>query len=400
MPHPSKTLLLTAISLYLSLLAAGCIDSSRPALAGQACFQDADCASGLKCVERICRSEGRSPADAAAWDVSARDTGHDIAARDIVVSDSMTHDTEDSDASGRDIVSADIVEQGDAPEPDADANDGDISPVDVGEDFDVDASCCADGCGEGMVCSDCSCEPVDLGPCREQGQLCDSWEGNSSDYICPVLNADQPAYCLGKCDGRRFALDRTCSDSESVCSPFGSRNSLKDYCRSGCMLEEGCDLPGFGCIPIGHAIYDGVCLPIDENKQIGATCHYLTGCEEGALCHNGICKRACDAYTVDGQTTCDQGHCVPVVGLAGVCRSDTSATQEGEECSDEMVGRPCGSDALVCLPAYGEDINRCTRVCRFLFHPEIDDCAEGQSCTGYRLGGAIRQLGRCTPDSD
>ena len=383
MTKTSKILIINAIFLSFAILATGCNNSSaHSALFGQACFEEADCVEGLRCVERICRRSGGGPSDAAAWDISSRDAIQDIAATD----------TQYWDGSARDIEALDIVEQDDS-------WGRDISSADIS----VDASCCAGGCDEGMVCADCSCEPIALERCHEQGQICDPTQWQGSNYRCMNPSADRPAYCVGKCNDNlfTFAPDATCPDSDSLCNPFGSRAPLfRSTCLGSCKLEEGCGQPNFGCMPISHDSYEGACFPILEDKQIGEACDNSFLCGEGAFCIDQICVAGCDAYPEDGVTGCEQGHCVPLAGLVGTCQPDAPATQEGEECSDDMLNRPCGSDALVCLRAYGEDVNRCTRVCRIrIGQPDID-CPVGQSCTVFRYNGPNRQLGRCAPDSE
>jgi hypothetical protein len=357
-------LLITASSL------AGCSvePGERTQLVGQECFLDGDCVEGALCVERLCR-----------YETSAR------------INDAGRDSTDDP---------ADV--------PPGDANDPDVGFLDVavGEDggqqlcrptarrciSDTELEYCRDDgtgfdtrtCQDGLRCERGECVPVDLSTCEFQDQPCDQ-EGLNNGFYCTAMGGDEDQMrCLGICDTTGDDPDSTCPEPGSVCTFSDDQGG--GVCLSGCTLGQGCDLSGYGCLPLDGHQSEGACVPANPDNEIGERCDddSFFDCEEGAVCldlqNGGRCVEACRAFTGGPGTDCDDGHCMPLTDSLGMCRPDAGNRTEGDQCRQQQFYRTCNEDAVLCAPSGGQSA-QCSRLCRL--QEGDSDCNGQQRCFQY-----------------
>ncbi|MGM0557002.1 MAG: MopE-related protein [Myxococcota bacterium] len=411
----------------LASLAAACSFDTSPgsSFAGQVCFQDADCASGLTCVDRRCRPiSGEQPADAG----DDGDTGVDSEADaqsdttgecedgqrrcqserilEVCEAGSWVQSTcgdQEVCSEGTCIdVSACQDEDGDGypgggPEcPDCDDTDPDINPgaeevCGNGVDDDCNGAvddgcqteCCPDGCGDDEVCSVCECRPYEPEECTVTGQPCSIPGQASNGFFCSDDFFDEPR-CVGLCNSDAEDPNSTCPQEGTVCS-FGQDNG-QGICLEGCFLDRGCSTPGFGCLPVDGNDTDGICVPSDDNNQVGDPCDPddTFGCEAGSFCLDlgqgqATCQEACRPFEFDdgSNTDCDSGHCFPFSSTFGFCQEDATVEEDGS-CTPSDAFFTCEQDATVCAGGGQFGGGRCFDMCRTDLGNQ--DCAMGAQC--------------------
>jgi hypothetical protein len=248
-------------------------------------------------------------------------------------------------------------------------------------------ACCGNGCADSQFCSS-TCECVDYDPayCEYQNQPCFALETFDNGYYCADINESGVGRCYGLCGANSPDPTAQCPDPNSTCT-FADDNG--GICLSNCNLELGCGDPAFGCLPISSSAQDGVCVPVNNENQLGESCEpgETFDCASGLICvprengNGGVCRQACRPFAYPNGSTntdCDQGHCIAFSPDIGICAPDNDAT-EGERCGPQLSA--CNEDAVGCYPSGGG--NRCQKLCRL----ELGsiDCDPGRQCFQFSM---------------
>lgn len=428
-----QRLIVSTISFFaLASLVAACSFDTDPgsSFAGQVCFEDADCASGLTCRERRCRPVSGVQISDASADSQAPDTEPDTG---VEVWDQDTVEAECVPATSRcgedgqlevctqaGTWSDSACPQGTTCEagqcegdtecadqdgdgylggpgcPDCNDSDPSINPgaeevCDNGDDDDCDGAvdegcqteCCPDGCAAEEICSLCECKPFEPEECTVNGQPCSNPGQFVNGYFCTDEIFGEPR-CVGICDNTAPDPDSTCPDEGTVCA-FGDDGD-QGLCLEACDLDEQCGTSGFGCFPIGgeDSDNDGICVPTDESKQVGDLCDpdQTFQCESGAFCLDfgqgqARCSQACRPFEDDATTDCDEGHCFAFSPDLGFCQEDADSSPDGD-CDSQNQFQTCGVDAQICVPLGQFGGAQCLNQCRTELGDQ--DCDNGRGC--------------------
>lgn len=394
--------LLSLFAMVGLLIATGCSpDTEGERAAGQECTDDVDCAEGLVCSERVCRSVDDNGVDAG-------DVGDD------------TDDGPDDDAGVND--DEDVVDNNDEPGIECDPGDtrcdsdtvvercvsGDDGPYwtlsncpddhvcDNGQcvdESDPNGYCCPDGCGEGEICHNCQCEDYDPDQCGFQDQPCSNEGQIANDYVCTDIGGDD-LRCIGLCEPAADDPDNTCPDSNTICQ-FEDSTDPNGYCMTSCSIGDGCADDWMTCIYNASSIDDGLCQPQTGTAQPGDPCDSEDpfGCEGTALCIGGFCQDTCRPFGQD-DTDCDDGYCLALNADVGICADDSSLNDD--DCSAQFT--TCGEDATICVdetPQNPQDVDlSCRDACRTELGDE--DCDGDESCEVADPDNPT--LGICQPD--
>ncbi len=169
-----------------------------------------------------------------------------------------------------------------------------------------------------------------------------------------------------------------CGASE-VCVPDDEEGA--NACVRPCAADQAC-VAGLACVPRDDGSFEGACLSLTGQLEVGDACASDRECRSGA-CEgfgSGVCAAQC---TDDG--TCDDAalRCV-LAGLRRVCVAPTGDGDAGAGCTDS---RQCSSGTCVDPPdpvAGEESPPVCADNC-----DEATDCARaGDACV--RLQGGAR----------
>lgn len=411
--------LLVAPVAAAALIFVGCTPTEAPGAAGQECTSDDDCADGLVCVERVCRTtdDGFNTGD----DADLGDAGPNDEQGDVNAEDNQ----QDNDNQNQDNDNQENQNQND--ESPFDCTPGDtrcesettiercLAPIDEEpywsssscpethecengrciDQFD-DEECCPDGCADDEICHNCSCEPYDPDECTFQDQPCSQQGAIDNDFVCAPIDGVSDLRCLGLCSPGADNPDDTCPEDGTVCQ-FEDPNQANGHCVTACSVGED-DCPGdfMTCRYHDASTDEGLCQAQTDTTAPGEPCDpedYFS-CAGTAVCAAGFCQPTCRPFDQD-ETDCDDGYCLPFDANFGICANNSQIDDEGN-CSAHFT--TCEGDATGCFDETPNDPQSPDMVCRDLCRLNLDDedCDGDQVCEQYDPNNPI--IGNCIDD--
>lgn len=395
----------------------GCSIDIEPGsqLAGQECSGDDDCAEGLVCSQRVCRSPAGSGPDATMPDAGDPDTEPPpdsilpppdtgvrchLDERRCLTDDTYQICETDPDTGANDWFAYscedhEICEDGYCAEMCDD--DEQFNPI-TGECESIDEPCCEGGCDDNEICHDCSCVSFQRESCEYQDQPC-AHEGQfDGDFVCVSFdeqgqNQTMEPRCLGICHPGAEDPDATCPGPNSFCS-YEEPTDPEGFCLTSCSIDDPCADDAMSCIYFGGSGDDGVCYPSTGGAEVGEPCDAddAFSCADEALCIEGVCRQSCRPFD-QSQTDCAEGYCLPFGDRLGMCVEDSSDGQGG--CTVE--GTTCGEDATGCFPEPSREPGpgpECVEFCRL--DDGVGDCSDdGEICEQFDPENST--IGICTP---
>jgi cysteine-rich repeat protein len=269
----------------------------------------------------------------------------------------------------------------------------------------------AQDCNDGNVCTDDSCDPAkgcvhlfNQVPCSDSnecttGDVCKlgtcvstGVQGCNDGNVCTDDSCDPAAGC-------KFAFNQIpCNDANKcttgdVCKQGLCQGSSLLPCDDGNVCtDDSCD-PEAGCVHKNNAATcdDGnVCTTTDLCKAGTCKGNVALDCNDGNLCTDDLCDPAKGCVHLDNKAPCDDGN--PCTGSdscsGGQCKGGPAVV-----CND---GNPCTTDS--CDPKGG-----------CVYSPNSDPCDDGNKCTttdkcsaGKCVGSGTLACGDdnvCTDDS-